>query len=726
MATILFTAIGTLIGGPLGGVIGAFAGQQVDGALFGGEIQGPRLADLSVTTSAYGAALPRHFGTMRVAGTIIWASDLVEHSSTSGGKGSPSATSYSYTSSFAVALASRPLLAVGRVWANGNLLRGAAGDLKVGGTMRFYPGDDSQQPDAVISGAERNCPGFRGLSYVVFEDLALADFGNGIPAMTFEVFADDNLGLNLAGLFDGVIEGAAADVPLRGVVGYSCEGTLKATLAKFQPLFPMNCDADGSKLTIAPELQQTSPIALGEAARTEERGSFGGKTGFSRKRAPVAVNPTRILRYYDVNLDYQPGMQRAPGRPSAGQAKVVQVPAAMAAADALRLVSHTASNVNWARDTLAWRCAELDPQVCPGATVTVPGEAGLWRVNDWEWRAGGVELALERIAPATADSNGAAYGGAAMLAADLPVGPTKLVAYEVPWDGTGSADATAIFAAVSSSGAGWAGAMLYVDAGAGQLIPIGSSGRLRSTIGTAVSALAPASPLLFDRQSLLTVQLLAPDMALAGASAQQMIAGANRALIGNEFIQFGTAVALGQGQWQIGNLLRGRGGTEGAIGGHLAGDPFVLLDSAPVTLATGLAGTNGNPSIAALGLADPSPAESPIWDRGISLRPLSPVHGQIARAADGSLRLGWTRRARGAWIWADGVDVPLVEETEAYQVSYGPLGAPVSQWSVVAPSLALDAGTTASLGSVLAGGQFWVRQSGTYALSDPLYLGVLA
>ena len=156
MATLVFSAIGTLIGGPVGGAIGAYIGQQVDSAIIGGpNVQGPRLNDLSVSTSSYGAAIPRHFGQMRVAGSIIWATDLAEHAQTQGGgKGSTSVTSYSYTSSFAVALSSRPLKGIGRIWADGVLLRGAAGDLKVGGALTFYPGDHSQMPDPTIAGNE--------------------------------------------------------------------------------------------------------------------------------------------------------------------------------------------------------------------------------------------------------------------------------------------------------------------------------------------------------------------------------------------------------------------------------------------------------------------------------------------------------------------------------------------------------------------------------------------
>ena len=79
MATILFSAIGTALGGPLGGAIGALVGRQVDSAIIGqGSVSGPRLKELEITTSSYGTVLGRHFGRMRVPGTIIWSTDLIE------------------------------------------------------------------------------------------------------------------------------------------------------------------------------------------------------------------------------------------------------------------------------------------------------------------------------------------------------------------------------------------------------------------------------------------------------------------------------------------------------------------------------------------------------------------------------------------------------------------------------------------------------------------------
>src|SRR5690606_12609921 len=149
-------------------------------------------------------------------GTIVWATDLVEHREKQGGsKGQPSVNSYSYSASFAVALASRPILSVGRIWADGNLLRGAAGDLKTAGSFRLHTGEGDQQPDPLIAAAEgaERCPAFRGLAYVVFEDLLLGDFGNRIPALTFEVFADEGL-LSLQQMADGIIDHVDAALPL--------------------------------------------------------------------------------------------------------------------------------------------------------------------------------------------------------------------------------------------------------------------------------------------------------------------------------------------------------------------------------------------------------------------------------------------------------------------------------------------------------------------------------
>ena len=79
MATLVLTAVGSAIGGPIGGAIGAALGQKIDGALFAPAArEGSRLKELAVQTSSYGTQIPAIFGAMRVAGTVIWATDLIE------------------------------------------------------------------------------------------------------------------------------------------------------------------------------------------------------------------------------------------------------------------------------------------------------------------------------------------------------------------------------------------------------------------------------------------------------------------------------------------------------------------------------------------------------------------------------------------------------------------------------------------------------------------------
>ena len=721
MATLLFSALGTIFGGPLGGALGALVGQQVDHAIIGSPTrEGPRLKELSVTTSSYGTALPRHFGRMRVAGSIIWATDLIEHrDKQGGGKGKPSTTTYNYTASFAVALASRPLSSIGRIWADGNLLRGAAGDLKSSGSFRFHPGTRDQAPDILIAAAEgaTRCPAFRGIAYTVFEDLELGDFGNRIPALTFEVFADDG-SLSLATLFDDALDDVDADLTLPGIVGLSCEGALAETLSLLDPVFPMACDASGDQLILVRERYQTAAITLPEAATATRDDDFGGGAGYARKRAPIITNPPEILRYYDVERDYQPGLQRAVGRPSPGQPRSIELPAALAAADARRLADHAARRSGWARQTLSWRSCQLDPAIVPGAIVTAPGMAGRWRVAGWEWRDSGVELSLMRLGPdVSADLS--ADAGRANLPTDDAAASTVVTAFELPWDGIGAGDAPAIFAAVSSAASTWSGAALFVDQGDGGLVPLGPSGRGRSIIGQSLSVLPAASSMLFDRESQAVVELLGEDMQLTEATPRQLAAGSNRALLGGEIIQFAKAVPLGNRQWRLEQLLRGRGGSEAATASHTLGEAFVLLDGTPVPLDSAMIGGSPDALIAAIGRGDAVPVTAPIAVRGVTLRPLTPVHPAANPQADGGLMLRWTRRARGAWLWPDGVDAPLHEQSEAYEVIYGPVSAPLARWEVDAPALILSTATYAALPT---GESFRVRQRGSYAVSDFLVI----
>ncbi|GAB5376186.1 MAG: glycoside hydrolase TIM-barrel-like domain-containing protein [Acuticoccus sp.] len=191
MATLVLQAAGQAVGsflGPVGALVGraagALGGYIIDQRLFGDNDTRTvgRIDELTVQTASEGNPIPKVYGRMRLAGTVVWSTDLVEHVSTSSsGKGGPEVDEFSYTASFAVAICEGPVARIGRVWADGEPL-----DLTAI-TMRTHFGTADQAPDDLIEATEGDAPAMRGTCYVVFENLPVGHFGNRLPQLTFEV-----------------------------------------------------------------------------------------------------------------------------------------------------------------------------------------------------------------------------------------------------------------------------------------------------------------------------------------------------------------------------------------------------------------------------------------------------------------------------------------------------------------------------------------------------------
>lgn len=726
MATLILNAVGTAIGGPIGGAIGALAGRALDSAVIGnGHREGPRLTELALTTSSYGQPVPRHFGTVRAGGIIIWATDLREHSEASGGgKGQPSVTTYAYSCSFAVALSSRAIERVGRIWADGNLLRGAGGDLKVPGALRIHTGRGDQMPDPLLaSGSGGPCPAVRGMAYAVFEDLALSDFGNRIPALTFEIVADSGA-VALADILAPLAGAVVCDgrAPLAGLAGFSDEGgPIRSALETIDTLYPLSCRDHDGRLTLALRADDASAAgSLPPAIRSGEEGDFGTDTGIRHSRNAASSARIEAVRYYDPARDYLPGMQRIAASSAGG--RTIEFPGVLSASDARQLTARAARRGANAREALEWRVADLDPALGPGATVAVPGYSGRWRIEQSEWRDTGVELALVRLPLAGGNAPLASDPGAALLPPDVLPGPTLLQAFELPADGLSNPDTPQMFAALSSTGAGWRGAALYLDRG-GALAPIGHASAARATIGTLTQPLPPSPAILFEAAATLEMELSTDSDALAPTDMRGIAYGANRLLIGAEIVQFLHAQPLGARRWRLTGLLRGRGGSEPAAAiGHPVGQSAVLLDTKLTALDPATVPASSDTVIAAIGRGDDDAVLAPLQNAGIGRQPPCPVHPRCFNRADGSADLSWTRRARGQWQWHDAVETPLIEQTESYLLGIGPAESPAVQWTVDSPHLTLSAAAMDGLRRDYPGQTLWVCQIGTFSRSAPLVL----
>ena len=189
MAQVILSGIGAAVGGPVGGALGKLAGSLLDraaiDALTPARVVGRQLLGLQLNSTAEGAPMACAFGRARVPGQIVWAANFKQKkiaAATGGGKGGPNIETYSYSLSFALAVCEGPIDGFGQVWADGQAM-----DM-TGVVMRTYLGDQSQTADPLIEAIEGTAPAYRGVAYVVFEDLVLDNYGARPPALSFEVF----------------------------------------------------------------------------------------------------------------------------------------------------------------------------------------------------------------------------------------------------------------------------------------------------------------------------------------------------------------------------------------------------------------------------------------------------------------------------------------------------------------------------------------------------------
>lgn len=209
------SSTGQIVGGIAGGIIGSFAGKPWLGAqigmMLGGyldpgkgpTVNGPTLDDLTVQTSTYGAMIPRLYGTISVTGNVIWLeNNLLTATVTktkSGGKGGQKTVTRTttYSATFAVALCQGPIVGIRRMWLRSDLVYDAgssdpstiiASNQSAEG-WTLYTGTDTQGADPRMQATlgVGNTPAWRGLAYIVFEDLQLARYSNSLPGVQVKV-----------------------------------------------------------------------------------------------------------------------------------------------------------------------------------------------------------------------------------------------------------------------------------------------------------------------------------------------------------------------------------------------------------------------------------------------------------------------------------------------------------------------------------------------------------
>ena len=159
------------------------------------KVEGTRRSSSRLMTSTEGEGITKLFGRQRLGGQIIWATQFKETVNTtttttqSGGKGvggssTTETTEYTYSISLAIAFCEgNSKTTLSRMWADGKEI-----DLSLL-NFRYYPGSQTQGVDPKIEEIQGagNVPAYRGIAYVVIEDMELAAFGNRVPQITAEI-----------------------------------------------------------------------------------------------------------------------------------------------------------------------------------------------------------------------------------------------------------------------------------------------------------------------------------------------------------------------------------------------------------------------------------------------------------------------------------------------------------------------------------------------------------
>ncbi|SLN73086.1 baseplate multidomain protein megatron [Roseisalinus antarcticus] len=244
------------------------------------------------------------------------------------------------------------------------------------------------------------------------------------------------------------------------------------------------------------------------------------------------------------------------------------------------------------------------------------------------------------------------------LTEDQPAHRPLIAAHAVPWPGE-----MAVFRSPSTDGF----ELLTTFGG-------------RARIGTLVSDFYAGPTSRFDLGNALVVDLLSGT--LESVTDLTLFGGANALAIETasgfwEIVQAGTADLIAPGRYQLTRLLRGQRGTEAAMANPAStGARVVVLDEALASLPIAEADLGlpwnwriGPASRAVSGETYVAANFTPV---GVGLRPFSVAHVEQPwrkPRIPGDLTIRWARRSRAlaADSWG-AVEVPLIEEVEAYEV----------------------------------------------------------
>lgn len=266
----------------------------------------------------------------------------------------------------------------------------------------------------------------------------------------------------------------------------------------------------------------------------------------------------------------------------------------------------------------------------------------------------------------------------------LPAGATLLFFYDIPLlqDIDDNYPNTGFYYLMSSPTLStWPGGNLYQSGDNFQTSVTLDSDFDEATYGVVITATPDAAfapnaagntvlhPFSWDYITTVTVRLA--QGSLASTTELAVLNGANAFILGSEVMQFQNAVLNSDGTYTLSKLLRGRRGTETSCHFHLAGETFVLLNSATkrIQQSASIIGLLREYKAVTIGQTVTSGTTESDVLAANDLMPYAPAQFQGGLDGSNNLNITWQRRTRVGGAWFDGIgEVPLSEQSEGYDL----------------------------------------------------------
>jgi hypothetical protein len=376
--------------------------------------------------------------------------------------------------------------------------------------------------------------------------------------------------------------------------------------------------------------------------------------------------------YLNRNADYQAGTQSSQRQTvKAVDYSTINLPIVLSDQEAKVVADVTLYNA-WVgrvqfQFMLPTKYALLEPTDV--ITITKDGAAYLLRITSTKLLRNGMqEVAGVAEDVSSYDFYNPAGSATATLTPPSAVSATRLELMDLPAFPTdGVTDAYLRYGVVGFA-TDWLGSAVYRSDDGGANYALMQTLTAQATIGSVLNIIPSGTIYTWDNFS--TIDVLLTFGELQSVTELAVFNGANVCVVGDEVIQFQTATLLDTNKYRLSNLLRGRLGTEWAVTSHIAGERFVLLSNAlgRELMASSGWGVSKKYKPVTVGSTLGATIAQDFTYSAKSLKPYAPVHIAGSRNGSNDLSISWKRRTRLNGDWRDGVDIPLSEESERYEV----------------------------------------------------------